>query len=232
MEKKSGKARLRAVIFDLDGTLLNTLDDLTYSTNAALRDFDMPERTLGEVRAFVGNGVRRLIERAVPPGTPEETVRAVYSAFVRHNDVHKCDRTQPYPGVMALLDALAERGIMAAVVSNKIEPAVVSLCDTFFGGRLACALGDTPDRARKPAPDSTVEAMARMGVSAEACLYVGDSDVDVMTAHNALLPCAGVTWGFRDEALLRAAGAEYICHTAQELLQVIAGLAEGCGDEE
>ena len=212
---------LRAVIFDLDGTLLNTLEDLAVGTNAALCENGMPQRTLDEVRRFVGNGVRKLIERAVVPGTDEAGVEAVLASFVRHYREHERDHTAPYPGIVAMLETLNRAGIKCAVVSNKIEPAVVALCKEYFGDLVCAAVGDAPGRQVKPDPSGVNEAMARMGLAKEECIYVGDSDVDIYTGHNAGMQSIGVTWGFRSEALLREAGAEFICHDAKELLELL-----------
>lgn len=217
-------AGLAAVLFDLDGTLLNTLDDLAASTNAALAANGMPQRTTDEVRRFVGNGVKKLIERAVPAGTDENMREAVLASFVEHYREHERDTTRPYEGVAALLEALNAKGIKCAVISNKIEPAVKALCAEYFGDLVGAAVGDAPGRNVKPDPAGVQEAMARLGVSKEACIYVGDSDVDIHTGHNAGMKSIGVTWGFRSEALLREAGADYICHTAQELLALLEGM--------
>ena len=208
---------LRAVIFDLDGTLLNTIDDLAASTNAALAKNGMAQRTTDEVRSFVGNGVRKLIERAVPQGTDEKTVETVLASFVEHYRAHDRDHTAPYPGIIALLEALNRAGVKCAVVSNKIEPSVKALCREYFGELVSAAVGDAQGRQTKPDPAGVQEAMARLGVEKEECIYVGDSDVDIYTGHNAGMRTIGVTWGFRSEALLREAGADHLCHSAKEL---------------
>ncbi len=231
MEHGKQAGGLRAVLFDLDGTLLNTLDDLAASTNAALAAHGLPARTTDEVRRFVGNGVAKLIARAVPPGTDAETTDAVLASFVAHYRAHDRDRTAPYPGVMEALDALIARGVHCAVISNKIEPSVRALCAAYFGGRIDAAVGDAPGRPVKPAPDGVFEAMRRMGVSPENCVYVGDSDVDICTGHNAGIRSVGVTWGFRSEELLRAAGADAICHAAHELPGLLCAMAREAGDE-
>lgn len=215
---------LKAVLFDLDGTLLNTLDDLAASTNAALAANGMPQRTTDEVRRFVGNGLKKLIERAVPAGTDEKAQEAVLASFVEHYRVHERDTTRPYEGIEALLEALNARGIKCAVISNKIEPAVKALCAEYFGGLVQAAVGDAPGRNVKPDPAGVHEAVSRLGVGKEACIYVGDSDVDIYTGHNAGMESIGVTWGFRSEALLREAGADAICHTAQELIALLEGM--------
>lgn len=216
--------RIKAVLWDLDGTLLDTLDDLAASTNAALAQYGLPQRTRDEVRAFVGNGVRKLIERAVPQGTDEATVGRVYDAFVAHYGLHSRDHTRPYDGVIPMLDALLAGGVRLAIVSNKIDFAVKELSRAYFGERMSSAVGDAPGRRRKPAPDSVMEAMRQMGVAPEETAYVGDSDVDVETARNAGVACCAVSWGFRSERCLREAGAERIAATPQELLRLLEAL--------
>ena len=216
--------KLKAVIWDLDGTLLNTLGDLAASTNAALAACGLPLRTQDEVRRFVGNGVRKLVERAVPAGTDGETVDRVYAAFVRHYGAHSRDTTRPYDGVPELLDALLARGVKLAIVSNKIDFAVKELSRSYFGGRMQVAVGDAPGRRIKPAPDSVLEAMRQLGVTREETVYVGDSDVDVATARNAGVTCCAVSWGFRPADSLRAAGAERIADSPAQLLSMLEAL--------
>lgn len=216
--------RIRAVIWDLDGTLLDTLADLAASVNAALTKNGLPERTQDEVRRFVGNGVKKLVERAVPKGTQEAKAAQVYDDFVAHYAGHSRDSTKPYDGIIDMLDALAARGVKLGIVSNKIDFAVKELSREYFGSRMQVAVGDDPSRARKPAPDSVLEAMRIMGVTAQETVYVGDSDVDVLTARNAGTLLCAVSWGFRDEDCLRAAGAERIAHTPDMLLEMLEAL--------
>lgn len=214
---------IKAAIWDLDGTLLNTLDDLAQSTNAALKANGLPERTKDEVRAFVGNGVHKLIERAVgEPGEAHPKFQDVLDCFVAHYGVHSKDQTRPYDGVMEVLDALLAQGVKHAIVSNKVDFAVKALSRDYFGERMVSAVGDDPSRRRKPAPDSVWEAMRQMGVTQEECIYVGDSDVDVITARNAGIPCIAVTWGFRSEESLIAAGAQHIARKPEDILRIIA----------
>ena len=214
--------RMKAVIWDLDGTLLNTLDDLAASTNAALAANGLPVRTTDEVRQFVGNGVRNLIERAVPElGEAHPQFQAVLDAFVAHYGAHSKDQTKPYDGVMAVLDTLVAQGVMLAIVSNKIDFAVKALSKEYFGDRMLSAVGDDPSRRKKPAPDSVWEAMRQMNVSADEAVYVGDSDVDVITACNAGIPCIAVTWGFRSEECLVQAGAQHIARKPEEILDIL-----------
>ena len=212
---------IKAVIWDLDGTLLNTLDDLAASVNAALAMNGMPLRSTEEVRAFVGNGIRNLMMRAVPDGEANPAFDKALEDFTRHYGAHSRDRTRPYDGILETLDRLSAEGVKHAIVSNKIDFAVKALSRAYFGERMCAAIGDDPSRARKPAPDSVLAAMREMGVTAQETVYVGDSDVDVLTARNAGVPCVAVLWGFRDEACLRAAGAERLARTPDELREII-----------
>ncbi len=211
----------KAVVFDLDGTLLNTLDDLAASVNAALSAHGMPSRTLDEVRRFVGNGVAKLVARAVPDGTDEDTVAAVLATFRAYYAAHNLDKTAPYDGIPAMLAALHAAGLKLAIVTNKLESATADLRAHFFADTVAVALGDIPDRPCKPAPDSTLAALAQLGVAPDEAVFVGDSDVDVLTAKNAGLPCVAVTWGFRDAAFLRESGATVLADTPDELTTLI-----------
>ena len=215
---------IKAVIWDLDGTLLNTLDDLAASVNAALAMNGMPLRSTEEVRAFVGNGIRNLMIRAVPGGEANPAFDKALEDFIRHYGAHSRDRTRPYDGILEMLDRLSAAGVKHAIVSNKIDFAVKALSRAYFGERMCAAIGDDPSRARKPAPDSVFAAMREMGVTAQETVYVGDSDVDVLTARNAGVPCVAVLWGFRDEACLRAAGAERLARTPDELREIIGRL--------
>lgn len=215
---------IKAVIWDLDGTLLNTLDDLAASVNAALAMNGMPLRSTQEVRAFVGNGIRKLMIRAVPGGEANPAFDKALEDFTRHYGAHSQDRTQPYDGILEMLDRLSAEGVKHAIVSNKIDFAVKALSRAYFGERMCAAIGDDPSRARKPAPDSVFAAMREMGVTAQETVYVGDSDVDVLTARNAGVPCVAVLWGFRDEACLRAAGAGRLARTPDELREIIGRL--------
>ncbi len=207
---------IKAVVFDLDGTLLNTLDDLAAAVNHGLAVGGLPPRRVDEVQSFVGNGVERLVALAVPAGTDEALTEQVFAAFKAYYALHGQDKTAPYPGVLPMLAALQQAGLSMALVSNKLEEAVERLRIAFFADYIAVAAGDRADRARKPAPDSTLAALAALGVSPEEALFVGDSDVDVATARNAGMPCLSVSWGFRDEAFLLANGATAVVDTAEK----------------
>lgn len=205
-------------IFDLDGTLLSTLDDLAASCNAALRANGMPERTLDEVRRFVGNGVKKLMERAVPDGLSNPLFEKTYHDFRQHYMSHNLDTTHPYPGVMEMLGSLRNRGKKIAVVSNKFYAATQELCRHFFGDLVDVAIGEREDIRKKPAPDTVLEALIQMNVGKEKAVYIGDSDVDVETAKNSGMPCISVLWGFRDYDFLVKHGATIFVSSPLELM--------------
>ncbi|MGX8699084.1 MAG: HAD family hydrolase [bacterium] len=205
----------KAVIFDLDGTLLDTLDDLTDAVNATLAHFSYPAVTREKVRLAVGNGAGVLLQRVLPENATDfDAVLPWYKAYYA---AHSLRKTAPYPGIPELLEKLSADGIPMAVVSNKQDDAVKSLCARFFGGRIAAAIGERPDVRRKPAPDSLLAAMDALGSSPANTIYVGDSEVDLLSAKNASLACASVAWGFREEAFLRAQGANLLFPTPEAL---------------
>ena len=213
--------KIDAVIFDLDGTLLDTLEDLRNSVNAALAEFGLPLRTLDEIRCFVGNGVRKLMIRAVPQGEEHPQFEQIFEYFKKHYGVHCNDTTGPYPDVLHLLNELQARGIRMGIVSNKIDSAVKELANIYFEGYMQSAIGEKEGVARKPAPDTAVHAMMELDVTPEHALYVGDSDVDIATAQNAGMECISVTWGFRDEEFLVQHGATNLIQQPLELLRYI-----------
>ena len=212
---------IEAVIFDLDGTLLYTLEDLKNSTNFSLRTFGYPERTLEEVRQFVGNGVRKLIERAVPEGTDNGITEEVLRVFKENYGQNMYNCTKPYNSIEKLLLGLRQNGLKTAVVSNKFDLAVKELCKKYFGNLIDVAIGQRDDVPKKPAPDGVFAAIDELGVKLKNCIYVGDSDVDVLTARNSGLPCIGVTWGYREKELLESKGADYIVNDPLEILDLI-----------
>ena len=199
--------KYKTYIFDLDGTLLSTLADLAASTNYALRTHHMPERSLDEVRRFVGNGVKKLMERAIPDGLNNPLFEDTFATFRQHYMQHNLDTTQPYPGIMQLLEQLKAEGKNIAVVSNKFYAATRELCRHFFGDLVPVAIGEREDIRKKPAPDTVIEALRELGVDKEGAVYIGDSDVDIMTAKNSGMPCVSVLWGFRDKEFLLEHGA-------------------------
>ena len=209
----------KTYIFDLDGTLLNTLGDLAASTNYALRQYGMPEHTIDDVRRFVGNGVGKLIERAIPEGLANPQYDDVLATFRKHYMLHSLDTTAPYPGIESLLHSLRSHGCNVAVVSNKFYNATVELCRHFFADTVEVAIGERENIRRKPAPDTVFEAMRQLGVSGEDTVYVGDSDVDVATARNSGIPCISVLWGFRDRDFLIEHGATTFVNTPEDILK-------------
>ena len=214
---------IKTVIFDLDGTLLDTLCDLHLAVNYALMTLGFSTRSKEEVRAFVGNGAAVLIARAAPAGCDEETRAKLLSLFHEYYEAHSLDHTEPYPGVIELLEELKRRGVACALVSNKPHYAVVELCERFFGDQLFPVLGQSNRLPRKPAPDMLLEALKTLQCTAEDCVYVGDSEVDVQCAQNAGLSCICVTWGFREKEQLQHAGATLLCGDTQQLLHTLLG---------
>ena len=208
----------QTILFDMDGTVLDTLEDLWASTNAVLRALGRPERTLAEIRSFVGNGAANQIRCAMPAGSSDEAVADALARYRVYYAAHCREHTRPYPGVVPMLEALAAAGRRLAVVSNKPDGAVHALSEEHFGGLLPVAIGETPERRRKPAPDAVEAALAALGADKAGAVYVGDSEVDVATARNAGLPLIAVSWGFRSRDQLIAAGAETIVDTPQQLL--------------
>lgn len=205
-------------IFDLDGTLLNTLNDLCASCNYAMQSQGFPSRTLDEVRRFVGNGVAKLIERAVPEGTSEEQTAETLSVFRKHYLVHGLDTTAPYDGIVELLTELKRRNKNIAVVSNKFYDATRQLCEHFFPTTVDVAIGEKETIRKKPAPDTVMAALKELGVSSDSAVYIGDSDVDIMTARNCGMPCISVLWGFREKAFLESHGATVFAEKPQDIL--------------
>ena len=211
--------RYDAVIFDLDGTLLDTLGDLHAGVNHALALNDFPERTLEEIRIFVGNGIRNLMGKAVPGSFENPLFEKVFEDFKSYYSAHCRDLTHPYRGIEELTGELHRRGLKLAIVSNKRDAEVKNLNEEFFGDQFVTALGEREGVARKPAPDSVLHVMELLGVSRERTLYVGDSEVDVRTAENAGVDCVAVTWGFRTREELLEAGAEVLIDSPLELLE-------------
>ena len=213
--------RYQTAVFDLDGTLLDTLEDLYLATNSALESHSMPRRSRDEVRMFVGNGVEMLIRRAVPSCTDEETTLAVLADFKTTYAAICEDHTRPYDGILDMLRALREKGIRVAVVSNKFDAATKQLCQKYFGDLVEVAIGERAGVRKKPAPDTVYEALKELGMTATGAVYIGDSDVDIQTARNCGMPCISVTWGLRDKDFLLQSGAEILVDTPERLLGVI-----------
>jgi len=216
------------VVFDLDGTLLDTLQDLANAVNYALEQQGMPKRTLEEVRQFVGNGVRLLMIRAVPDGERNPLFEETFALFKEYYGKHCNDNTKPYAGVVELIETLKEKGYAVAIVSNKIDFAVKELNDLYFKGIVPVAIGEKEGIRRKPAgirrkpaPDTVYEALKELGKTKEEAVYVGDSDVDLETAKNSGMPCISVLWGFRDKEFLAEHGAERYAKTAEDVLRFV-----------
>lgn len=205
-------------IFDLDGTLLDTLEDLTDSTNFCMRKFGFPEHTKEEVRGFVGNGIRKLMERSVPESAGEAVIERCFQEFKTWYQMHCAVKTRPYDGIPELLQTLKAAGIHTAVVSNKADAPAKELCRRYFPGLLDAVAGEREGIRKKPAPDTVNEIIRLFGTPRENVIYIGDSDVDVQTAQNAGVACIGVDWGFRERQILLEAGAKTIVSTVPELL--------------
>ena len=211
----------KAIVFDLDGTLLDTLTDLAASTNYALRSCGMPEHSIDDVRRFVGNGVRMLMTRAVPDGENNPRFDEAFSVFRQHYMQHCLDTTCPYPGIMDALARLKEKGMMLAIVSNKMQAATEELRQHFFSQYIDVAIGESAAIRKKPAPDTVNEALRLLGISHDEAIYVGDSDVDIDTARAAMMSCASVLWGFRDRQFLLNHGATRLLSSPEELLSLV-----------
>ena len=195
---------IRSILFDLDGTLLDTLDDLANSVNYALRTHHLPERSHTEIRSFLGNGIRNLMLDAVGRGMSDEAFEPVFQTFRTYYVEHCLDKSKPFAGIIDLLKALQQRGITMSVVPNKLPPAVVELNERFFKDYITSAVGESVTVRRKPNPDAVLAALSELGCSKDEAVYVGDSEVDLHTAQNAGMQCMLVLWGFRDEDFLRS----------------------------
>ena len=211
----------KAVIFDMDGTILDTLDDLASSVNYALDANGLPKRTRDEVRRFVGNGAVKLIRRAVPEGTTDALFDKVFASYTAHYAVHCADATKPYDGILELLRSLRKAGIKTAVVSNKPDEAVGILAKRYFPDLFDAAVGTREGIKTKPAPDSVFEIIKTIGAGKKDCVYVGDSEVDIETAKNAGIPCISVSWGFKGSEFLAEHGAKKIVASAAELSKAV-----------
>ncbi|MSS64130.1 HAD family hydrolase [Velocimicrobium porci] len=209
------------VIFDLDGTLLATLEDLTDSVNYALAFYHFPLKSIEEVRQFVGNGVRRLMELSVPNGTQNPKFEETFDLFKKHYNSNCQNKTKPYDGIYNMLSTLLEHQYKIAIVSNKIHSAVAELNQYYFKDFVTVAIGEKEGIAKKPAPDTVNEALRLLGSTNEEAIYIGDSDVDIETAKNAKMPCISVTWGFRDKNFLLAHDAKILIDRPEELLATL-----------
>lgn len=212
---------VRTVLFDLDGTLLDTLTDLSNSVNFALRTHKLPERTIQEIRAFLGNGIRNLIEKSVPFNTSVEVLDKVFQSFKTYYLKHGLDYTTPYAGILPLLEKLKKESFKMAIISNKVDAAVQQLNSQFFADYMDIAVGEKPNVKRKPAPDSVLFAIEALGAQPDTTLYIGDSEVDYETARAASVKCVLVTWGFRDEHDLKLLKSDFYANSPEELYNII-----------
>lgn len=214
----------RIAIFDMDGTILDTLTDIYNAINHSLETYGLPLRTKEEVRMFVGNGLRKLVERAVPDNTDDSKIELVLAELLSYYGEHSSDTTAPYDGINDAISSLKKRGIVTAVVSNKADFAVQSLAKQFFDGLFDYAIGEHEGYRPKPTPDMVDEILRRSKISREDAVYIGDSDVDLQTAANSNMDCVAVTWGFRSEDFLREHGARVIATKPVELCDIINGV--------
>ena len=210
--------KYKLAIFDMDGTILDTLEDLCDCTNYALRMYNLPERSIEEIRHFLGNGIRKLIERAVREGTTVEIVDQVFDTFKVYYKDHCAIKTRPYDGINDVIKKIRDNGIITAVVSNKADFAVGILCEDYFKGLFDFSVGDKEGQRRKPYPDGVLSVLDRFGIDKKDAVYIGDSEVDFQTAQNAKLDVIMVGWGFRDEEFILSQGAEFVVKKPEELL--------------
>lgn len=217
------KMSYKLAIFDLDGTILDTLEDLADSVNFALSVHSYPLRTIAEIQSFIGNGVSKLIERSVPAGTDKSVEKEVLADFRAHYKTNFTNKTKPYNGISEMLQHIRSEGCRTAVLSNKSDPFVKELCKLYFDGCFDCTAGEKEGIPRKPAPDGVVEILKNLGFSAKECVYIGDTEVDISTAKNAGMDCISVDWGFRTREELVSFGGERIVSDTEELATLILG---------
>ena len=210
--------KYKLAIFDMDGTILDTLEDLKDSVNYSLNKFGYPQRTLSEVKSFVGNGIHKLIERAVPAGTSEEKIEEVFETMKAYYKDHCAIKTKPYDGINEVILKLREQGVLTAVVSNKADFAVKSLCEDYFKGLFDYSVGDKPGQRIKPYPDGVNEVLSHFGLEKSEAVYIGDSEVDYQTSVNADMDVIMVGWGFREEDFILSCGAKFVIHKPEEIL--------------
>ena len=212
------------IVFDCDGTLLDTLTDLRNAVNFVLRAHNLPERSVPEVKAALGNGVAHLMRQSLPDSISEAEFNTYLDEFKAYYGEHLQDYTAPYPGMLDVLDTLRAKGYKLAIVSNKIQEGITPLNNEYFGDRLPVAIGERPGLQRKPAPDMVLQALKELNSTPEESIYVGDSEVDVATAENSGLLCIGVTWGFREESLHQELGVTHIARKAEDILSIVENL--------
>ncbi len=213
--------KYEAVLLDMDGTVLDTVGDIQDSLNASLREFNLPEVDTQKTKANLGNASRYLITHCVPEGTTAELTEKVLNFYLPYYDAHSHIKTRPYDGILELMENLKNSGLRLAIISNKPMSTVKGLAEEFFPGKLECAVGQSHDVRRKPAPDMVLKAVEDMGLSIDKCVYVGDTEVDIKTADNAGMDCISVSWGFRTKEQLLKAGASRIADSVQVLYHII-----------
>ena len=212
---------INTIVFDMDGTVLNTIDDLTVSMNYVLDKFNLPGHTMEEYRMFFGNGIEFALRKSVPEDTPSDVIKEMISVFKEHYDIHCLDNTKPYDGILSLMNELKQQGYKMAIVSNKIDSAVKELNEKFFSGVVDVAIGEKPGIKRKPAPDTVLEALKELKSNINEAVYVGDSEVDFATAQNSGLPCISVLWGFRDRKYLEDIGADTFAEKPEDIIKLL-----------
>ena len=222
----NGFMKKKIIIFDLDGTLLNTLEDLTDSTNFALKSCGYSTKTLDEVKNFVGNGVYKLIERAIGENLSAKDVTNCLEIFKKKYSQNMYNKTSPYDGIINMLKILKIKGYKIAVVSNKFDKAVKELCNKYFPNLIDFSTGENEEKGirKKPAPDSIIAVIKQYNLTLKDAIYIGDSEVDIQTARNAHIPCISVTWGFKDREFLIQNGAEYLIDSPDEIIEILKSL--------
>ena len=210
---------MEVIIFDLDGTLLNTLEDLYIGFNYALDNFGYPKRTREEIRGFVGNGIRKAIERALPHSVEEAELEKIVTVFKKYYSEHMSEHTKPYEGITEILKELKEKGYAIGVASNKYDLAVKGLCKKYFGDLVDIAIGEGNGINKKPAPDGVLKIINEL--KAEEAIYIGDSEVDIQTAKNSGLPCISVLWGYKDREFLEKNGAKIFAEKPKDIIKII-----------
>lgn len=213
--------KITTILFDMDGTLLDSIEDIADSLNKTLIQFHFPTRTLTEITSFVGNGAKMLVEKSLPPSTPEVAIQEVLLAYQKNYLTNLQNKTKPYAGIMDLLEGLSQKGYKLGIISNKPDPGVKSLAETYFDTHIQTAIGESATTKRKPAPDGIYKALEELDSSKEEAIYVGDSEVDILTAKNAGIPCIGVTWGFRTRETLLQAGATLLIDSPKEFIPLL-----------
>lgn len=213
--------KIATIVFDLDGTLMDTLQDLAESTNYALCQYGFPQHSIEKIRSFVGNGVRVLMERAVPGGAANPLFEKAFRTFKEHYVAHCRDHSGLYAGIASMLDTLKNSGYQLAVVSNKLQAGVTELQQFYFSSWIQVAVGERPEVRRKPAPDMVFQAVRELGADLKQTVYIGDSDVDIETARQCGIPCISVLWGFRDRDFLTSCGASHFAETPQDVVRLI-----------